>query len=83
MSKKELDLDKLGVSKKMKVKKPDVNLDTDKAIQNIHKPKSEEKIKRISLDLPFSLYKEVKRKAIDEEITMKDYFVNLATKDLK
>jgi len=43
MRKKELDFEKLGLLKKMKVKKSNISLYTEKAIQNIHKPKSDEK----------------------------------------
>lgn len=84
MSKKELDFDKLGSLKKLKPKKAESNIDTDKAVKNIHTEKKEkERVKRITLDLPFSVYADVRKKIIDEEKTLKDYFTELARKDLE
>lgn len=83
MSKKDLDFGKLDMKKKPEIIKPDTSLDTEKAIELIHnQPKETERIKRVTIDLPFSLYVDVKKTIVEEERTMKDYFVGLATKDL-
>ena len=83
MSKKELDFHKLELNSQLKVKKAETNLDAEKAIQSIHETKPEkERVKRITIDLPFSVYVEIRKKIIEEEKTLKDYFLNLARKDL-
>ena len=80
MSKKELDFGKLDP--KLKAKKTET-LNSEKAVQSIHAEKTEkEKLKRITLDLPFSVYVDVRTKIISEEKTLKDYFIELARKDL-
>lgn len=83
MSKKEINFNKLEPMKKLKVKKPEKAIDTEKAIQSIHNPKPEsEAVKRITLDLPASIYKTIKIKNLEEETTMRIYFIDLAKKDL-
>ncbi|MEL6257322.1 MAG: hypothetical protein AAFR87_35340, partial [Bacteroidota bacterium] len=59
-------------------------MDIDKTIDFIHHKEPElEKVKKISVDFPISLYKRVKSKAIEEEITLKGYFLRLVEKDLE
>lgn len=56
----------------------------EKAVKSIHQTqKSSERNKRVTIDLPISLYKKIHGKTIEEEITLKDYFLTLAEKDLK
>ncbi len=88
MSKKELNLEKLESLGKPKVKKPEIKLDAEKAIQSIHNKSSErerekEKLKRITIDFPFSLYVDIRKKIVLEEKTLKSYFVSLASQDLR
>jgi len=84
MSKKELNLEKLEVLGKPKVKKPEISLDAEKAIQSIHnKSPEKEKVKRVTIDLPFSLYVDIRKKIVVEERTLKDYVVSLAINDLQ
>ena len=81
MSKEELDFGKLGSGNKPTIKKPEMNIDPEKAVQEIHNHKPEkERVKRVTIDLPFSVYVEIKKKIIDEESTMKDYFIRLIKK---
>ena len=81
MGKKELNLESLV---KPKIKKIESGLNTDKAIDSIHhKVPEQEKVKKISVDFPLFLYKRVKSKAIEEEITLKGYFLRLVEKDLE
>ena len=81
MSKKELDFGKL--EPKLKAKKTET-LNSEKAVQSIHAEKTEkEKLKRITIDLPFSLYVDIRNKIVVEERTLRDYFINLAEKDLR
>jgi hypothetical protein len=84
MSKKEIDFEKLEPNQKLKIKKPETDLDTDKAVKSIHDVKVEkEKTRRITIDIPFSLYVDVRKKVIEEEKTLKDYFLRLAINDLE
>lgn len=84
MSKKEIDFNKLEPLKKLKVKKLETTLNTEKAVQSIHNPEPEkERLKRITIDLPFSLYKDVRKKTVEEEKTLRDYFIELAENDLE
>lgn len=82
MSKKELDFGKLET--KLKVKKTET-VNTEKAVQLIHdeKPVEKEKLKRVTLDLPFSVYVDIRKKTVENEQTLRDYFINLAIEDLK
>lgn len=83
MSKKELDFGKLDMKKKPEVIKSSTSLDTEKAIELIHNQSEEkERTKRVTIDLPFSLYVEIKKKIVEEEKTMKDYFIELADKNV-
>lgn len=80
MSKKDLDFGKLDMKKKPEVIKSDTNLNTEKAIELIHKQaQQKERTKRVTIDLPFSLYVDIKKRLVEEEKTMKDYFVELAS----
>lgn len=81
MSKKKLDFDKLSA---LKPKKSEPKIDSDSAVKSIHtKGEERKKVKRITIDLPFSLYVDIKKQLIESEQTMKDYFVNLAEDDLR
>jgi len=82
MSKKDLDFGKLDMKKKPEVIKSDISLDTEKAIELIHTQTQEkERTKRVTIDLPFSLYVDIKKRLVEEEKTMKDYFIKLAQKN--
>lgn len=79
MSKKDFDFDKLSSLKPMKA---EPKADPEQAIKSIHnKSPDKEKVKRITIDLPFSLYVDIRKKTIEQEMTLKDYFLSLATKD--
>ena len=39
-------------------------------------------VKKTSFDFPVPLYKAMKRKLVDEEVSMRDYVINLIAKDL-
>ena len=65
----------------------------EKAIEEIHeiqiqKPLADEKkkeiepTKRTTIDIPVSLHKSISKHLVDKDQTMKDYFLELATKDL-
>ena len=80
MSKKDFDYDKLS---SLKPKKTQAKADPEQAVKSIHSQSPEkEKVKRITIDLPFSLYVEIRKKTIEQEKTLKDYFVNLSYKDI-
>lgn len=83
---KKLDTSKLTLgTKKDVVKNQTINIES--AIDQIHsseinnKPVAEA-TKRTTLDIPESLHKKIKRKLIDKDQTIKDYFLELASKDL-
>ncbi len=83
MSKDGLDFDKLESLTNLKPKKTESNSDMEKAVKSIHNeaPKKE-RVKRITIDLPFSVYVDIRKKIIEEEKTLKDYFLELALNDL-
>ncbi|MEM7371774.1 MAG: hypothetical protein AAF587_24375 [Bacteroidota bacterium] len=85
MGKKELDLQKLDLGNKKVVKKDSLTQDSmETAVKSIHSPaNSKERSKRVTIDLPVSLYKRIRNKTIEEEITLKDYFMSLSEKDLE
>ena len=84
MTKKDIDFEKLELPKNLKVKKSETNVDADKAIKSIHDSRGEkEKTKRITIDLPFSIYVKVRKKVIEEEKTLKDYFLGLVVEELE
>ena len=85
MSKKELDLQKLDLGNKKVVKRDSLTQDSlETAVKSIHNPAaSKERTKRVTIDLPVSLYKRIRNKTIEEEITLKDYFMNLSEQDLE
>ncbi len=58
------------------------NIET--AIKKIHETKPvEEKTTRSTLDIPVSLHKKIKQQMLNNDIkTLKDYFLDLAKKDL-
>lgn len=73
-------------------------VDSDEVVKKIHpetaaaakassvQPKEEspqEPTKRITLDIPVSLHKQIKMHVFGLETTMKKYFLDLAAKDLK
>ena len=72
------------------------NIDSDEVVKRIHPeaelksktPSSKEKkpqepTKRITLDIPISLHKQIKMHVFGLETTMKKYFLDLAAKDLE
>ena len=85
MSKKELDLQKLDLGNKKVVKRDTFTQDSmETAVKSIHSPtKSKERSKRVTIDLPVSLYKRIRNKTVEEEITLKDYFTSLSEKDME
>ena len=69
---------------KPEVKKVDTNLNTEKAIELIHnQPQEKERTKRITIDLPFSFYVEIKKEIIEEEKALKGFFIELAINNYK
>jgi len=79
-SKKDLDFEKLS---SLKPKKIEPKADSEQAVKSIHEKNLEkEKVKRVTIDLPFSLYVEIRKKTIEQEMTLKDYFVTLAGTDM-
>lgn len=80
MKKKDLDFDKLS---SLKPKKAELKADPEQAVKSIHtKGLEKEKTKRITIDLPFSVYVDIRKKVIEEEMTLKDYFLALAKENL-
>ena len=62
MSKKELDLAKLGTASKLKVKKTESNLDAEKAVQSIHtQNQGKEKNKKVNCRTSLSLYVDIRK----------------------
>jgi hypothetical protein len=93
--KKPLDPDKLTLGTKKPIVKNEPSKQPElleSAIKQIHekqegrvetaKQADHEPTTRTTLDIPRSLHKEIKRKLIDKGVTIKDYFLDLAKKDL-
>ena len=79
MSKKDLDFNKLS---SLKPKKTEIKTDPEQLVKTIHnKVVEKEKIKRITIDLPFSVYIDIRKKTIEEEKTLKNYFLTLVRRD--
>lgn len=57
----------------------------EQAVQLIHKTdnKSDEATKRTTLDIPKSLHKKIAQRALDKDLSLKEYFLQLVEKDLK
>ena len=83
MAKKELDFNKLDLVKKPAIKKPESNLNAEKAVSAIHQKSPEkERLKQVSFELPFSLYVELKKAVAERDTTLKEYFRGLCERDL-
>lgn len=75
----------LGGKKKLPVSKSIATEKIDKIARSITTEKTspiKEKTTRITLDVPQSLYKKMKLKTFDEELTLKSYVLSLVRKDL-
>lgn len=84
MSKKDLDFGKLDLGQKKPIKHiltPSEKTET--AVKSIHKPKPQERIKRITIDFPISTYKQIRAKTVEDEMTLKEYFIGLVEQDLE
>jgi uncharacterized protein YdeI (YjbR/CyaY-like superfamily) len=86
MSKK-LNPDKLtlGIRKDVRKEKPPANDDMDKLVKKIHAAVpsgTEEATKRTTLDIPKDLHKKISMRALIKDLTLKDYFLELAKSDL-
>ena len=80
MSKKDIDFGKLALTQEEPIEK----IDVEEAVALIHNEQPEkERTKRITIDIPFSLYVDVRTKVVMEEKTLKDYFLGLARKDMQ
>ena len=80
MSKKEIDFGKLASNQEQANEK----IDVEEAVALIHDEQPEkERTKRITIDIPFSLYVDVRTKVVKEEKTLKNYFLGLARKDMQ
>ncbi len=75
----------VALGKKKTIKKSSVNVEqVEQSIKKIHKPKTEkkEKIYKTSVLLGESLYRDVKKRAFDLDLSITEYFRDLARKDL-
>ena len=95
---KKFDTSKLTLGVKKEINKEplekSVNNLVDAAVEQIHNNKPEykteplkqvvqENTKRTTLDIPESLHKRFKYRALDKGLTIKDYFLELGMKDLE
>lgn len=82
MAKDKTDLSKL-LGQKLPVKKEEGPNPIDLAVRAIHSPSAKkDKLRRLTIDIPPDLHLEIKRRALDAGITMRDYFILLAERDL-
>jgi hypothetical protein len=74
----------LGIRKEFKKDAPKASNDIETLVQKIHavpEVKGEE-TRRTTLDLPKDLHKRISRNALDKDLTLRAYFIELAKKDL-
>jgi len=96
MAKGKIDLTKLSLGKAKPIKKRKTNLNPSEttseelAIQKIHDQEEvkipappKEPIIRITVDVVKSMHKAIKMKAMNLDLTIKDYIITLVEKDLK
>ena len=86
MSKK-LNPDKLtlGIRKEVRKEFSTPNKDIETVVQKIHSAVPvavREETRRTTLDIPKDLHKKISRRALDKDLTLKDYFLELASRDL-
>ena len=90
---KKLDPAKLTLGIKKEITKEHVTPSADKKIETVVKRIHEknaneietgsgEPTRRTTMDIPVPLHKKISHRALDKELTLKDYFLELAKKDL-
>ena len=75
----------LGIKKDFRKDKPSGSSNIENIVQQIHSNKAqgrEEETKRTTMDIPKGLHKTISRHALDKDLTIKDYFLGLAKKDI-
>lgn len=74
----------LGIRKDFRKDTPKAINEIETLIKKIHavSQSSEEETKRTTLDIPKALHKRISRRALDKDLTLKDYFLELAELDL-
>jgi hypothetical protein len=82
-----MNLNPSRLPKKSVVESKDAEVITNKIHAEIEKKQAiiEEEVvavKKTSFDFPVPLYKAMKRKLVDEEVSMRDYVIGLIAKDL-
>ncbi|MCR9290159.1 MAG: hypothetical protein NXI23_22540 [Bacteroidetes bacterium] len=88
MAKDKTDYSKLTLGTKKPIKREEKRInDIDTVVEKIHTPevetiKKDIPTKRITLDIPVPLHRAVRNRAYDLGIPMKQYFLELAKKDL-
>ena len=85
---KKLDPNKLFISNRKEFKKPENDSsmnNIESIVEKIHKPADEKEktgTKRTTIDLPKPIHKAINLHLLENDLTMKDYFIGLAKKDL-
>ena len=89
---KKFDTNKLTLGVKRELRKENIDLISEKkidsAVEQIHtgtlvaKEKTEA-TKRTTLDIPKSLHKQICQRALDKDLSLKDYFLDLVKAELK
>jgi len=88
---KKLDASKLILGTKKEISKepvtPTIENNIETVIKKIHEKSQpsddvKEATKRTTLDIEKSLHKKISRHVLDKDLTLKDYFLELAKKDL-
>jgi hypothetical protein len=75
----------LGIKKDFRKDSPKANSNIDSLVQKIHSTTGqgmEEETKRTTLDIPKSLHKKISRHTLEKDLSLKDYFLGLAMKDM-
>lgn len=80
----------LGAKKEIiKINTPEQTGIVEENIQKIHGTpekktiKEKEATRRVTLDIPISLHKQIMLRILDQDLFIKDYFINLAKADIE
>ena len=74
----------LGIKREFRKETPNASNEIETLVQKIHAVPEvrQEETRRFTLDIPKDLHKKISRQALDKDLTLRAYFIELAKKDL-
>ncbi len=87
MAKQKFSIDNLQLPKADPVKKSP-KVQTDDAVEKIHKkktgrPKREEAVTRLTVDLPKSVHRQLKMRAIEQDSSLRNLVINILMREVE